>query len=163
MFIPEASERDMDQIEVFGRSLALLQSSRHCALATVTELKPRVRAMEYAVDDAGVMYMLTEGGRKVRDILLNPPVSVSVWESDAPAGLFWGLTITARAEVVDLGEKKRFDDYYEKYKQHIGRDMPKGDELPPRVKLIRVVPDMFELFNPSFRSEGFSSKQVWRR
>ena len=119
--------------------------------------------MEYAVDDAGIIYMLTEGGRKIRDILLNMNVSLAVWEADEDTDGLRGLTIIGRAEVVDRGDAKRFEEYYGKYSRHIGREMPPTSDLPPGVKLIRAVPDSMELFDRSLPSTGFAAKQVWRR
>jgi hypothetical protein len=72
MVMPDMGEREMKPLAIFNRCLDVLADASLCALATTLESKPRARAMEYAVDDAGIIYMLTEGGRKVRDILLNP-------------------------------------------------------------------------------------------
>ena len=163
MIIPEPTYREMDQIDVFNRCLSFLRSMDTCALATALDDKPKVRAMEYTVDDAGIIYMLTEGGRKIRDILLNANVSVSVWERDEAPKSVRGLTITARAEVVDPGDAKRFEDYYTKYRSHIGRDVPDIEYLPMSVKLIRVVPEVMELFDQSLMAEKFLAKQAWRR
>jgi len=169
MAIPGNADREMTPLEVFHRCLETLKANRVCALGTSLEAKPRVRAMEYATDDSGIIYMLTEGGRKVRDILLNPNVSLAVWETgesrktgDEGTGLR-GLTITARAEIVDPGDGGRFGTYYDEYLRYIGREAPAIDMLPRTVKLIRVIPDIMELFDPSLQVEGYSSKQVWRR
>jgi hypothetical protein len=169
MTVPENGDREMTPIEVFHRCIEILKANHFCALATSLEAKSRVRAMEYAIDDSGIIYMLTEGGRKVRDILLNPNVSFAVWETgesgkadDGGTGLR-GLTITARAEVVDPGDSGRFGNYYGEYLRHIGREAPAIDMLPRTVKLIRVIPDVMELFDPSLQVEGYSPKQVWRR
>lgn len=163
MIIPEPKYREMDQVDVFNRCLSFLRSMNTCALATTLSDKPRVRAMEYTVDDAGIIYMLTEGGRKIRDILLNPNVSLAVWERGEIPKSLRGLTITARAEVVDPGDAKRFEDYYTKYRRHISRDVPDIDDLPMSVKLIRVVPEVMELFDQSLMAKGFAAKQAWRR
>ena len=164
---PESADREMVPLEVFHRCLETLKANQVCALATSLEAKPRVRAMEYATDDAGIIYMLTEGGRKVRDILLNPNVSLAVWQTgqsqDAGDSGLKGLTLTARAEVVDPGDSARFGDYYDKYRRHIRHETPEADMLPRTVKLVRVVPDVMELFDPSLQQQGYSSKQVWRR
>jgi general stress protein 26 len=159
--IPGAARGEMDSVEVFKRCLELLRAGKFCALATALEAKPRVRAMEYAVADSSIIFMLTEGGRKVRDILLNPDVSIAVWTED-PTGVK-GLMISARAEVVDPGDQQRFSSYYEEYGKCIGRKVPSQDALPPTVKLIRVIPDVMELFDPLLESKGYSSKQIWRR
>ena len=163
MIIPEPAEKEMDIVDVFERCLGFMKSGQFGALATSLDAIPRVRAMEYAVDDAGIIFMLTEGGRKVRDILLNPQVSFAIWGNRAESGDLYGLTITTRAEVVDPGDRKRFKQYYLKYKQYIQHDAPNIDELPRSVKLIRVIPDSMELFDPSLKEQGFSPKQVWRR
>jgi general stress protein 26 len=163
LIFPEHEDKEMESLDVFNRCLGILRTSDVCALATALEAKPRARAMEYAVDDAGIIYMLTEGGRKVRDILLNPNVSVAAWATGEASDMMNGLTITARAEIVDPGDRKRFTDYYENYRRFIGRNTPSVESLPKTVKLIRVIPDVIELFDPSLRKEGFSSKQVWRR
>lgn len=163
MIIPEPTEKELDQVDVFNRCLGVLKSAKFCTLATTLNAKPRARTMEYAVDDAGIIYMLTEGGRKIRDILLNMNVSLALWEADADTDGLRGLTIIARAEVVDRGDAKRFEEYYGKYSHHIGREMPPISDLPPGVKLIRAVPDSMELFDRSLPGTGFAAKQVWRR
>lgn len=162
MVIPGPVEREMEPLEVFRLCLDLLKDVRICALATTLEAKLRVRAMEYGVADSGIIYMLTEGGRKVRDILLNPNVSLAVWR-EGESGAMWGLTIAARAEIVDPGDQRRFPIYYEEYSCCIGRDVLSRDALPPSVKLIRLIPDVMELFNPSLEKDGCSAKQIWRR
>ena len=162
MIIPEP-KKEMDQVDLFNRCLYILKSLNTCTLATALDNKPRARAMEYAVDNAAIIYMLTEGGRKVRDILLNLNVSISVWERSETPRTIRGLTITARAEVLDPGDAKRFEKYYEKYSRHIGRDVPEVDDLPMSVKLIRAVPEVIELFDQSLTGQGYSHKQVWRR
>ena len=83
-------------------------------------------------------------------------------EQDENRGLR-GLIITARAEIVDPGDSGRFPVYYDEYRQIIHRDVPPEDQLPPMVKLIRVVPDVIELFDPSLKGKGYSAKQIWRR
>ncbi len=159
-----ADEMEMEPVDVFTRCLDLLKGVRICALATSMGEKPRVRAMEFCSADSGIVFMLTEGGRKVRDILLNPDVSISVWNSGAEGtGEMRGLTITARAEVVDRGDSKRFPAYYAEYIKHIGRKAPTENDLPPTVKLIRIIPDVMELFEPALEERGYAAKQVWRR
>ena len=162
MVMPGHGEREMKPVMIFRRCMEVLSDGYICALATTLESKPRVRAMEYAVDDAGIIYMLTEGGRKVRDILLNPNVSIAVWEDGSRASLV-GLSITARAEIVDPGAEDRFAQYYENYKTCSGKELPPVEELPQGIKIIRVVPDVMELFDPSLSKEGYSPRQIWRR
>jgi uncharacterized pyridoxamine 5'-phosphate oxidase family protein len=164
MVIHGSDEMEMKPVDIFNRCLDLLKAERICALATSLSEKPRVRAMEYCVADSGIIFMLTEGGRKVRDILLNPEVSLAVWVTGAVGKTeMRGLTINARAEVVDRGDSKRFPAYYAEYIKHIGRKAPTEDNLPPTVKLIRVIPDVMELFEPGLEEQGYAAKQVWRR
>jgi uncharacterized pyridoxamine 5'-phosphate oxidase family protein len=163
LIIPGPMDKELDPDEVFHRCLSILKAQNVFALATALDSKPRVRAMEYAVNDAGIIFMLTEGGRKVRDILLNMHVSLAVWTQGGESGGLKGLTITARAEVVDPGDKKRFAEYYDSYRRHIGRQTPSPELLPKTVKLIRAVPDMMELFDPALAADGYSAKQLWRR
>ncbi len=153
----------MRQVDVFSEALDILGSAEICAFATALDNKPRARAMEYAVDEAGILYMLTEGGRKIRDVLLNKNVSLAVWDIDIVRGRIRGLTITARAEVVDPGDAKRFEEYYAIYRENIGRESPDAEELPRPMKLIRAVPDSIELFDPELKKSGYAAKQVWRR
>ena len=166
MVIPDHGKTELDALDVFKYCMEILNCGRVCALATALESMPRVRAMEYAIEDTGIIYMLTEGGRKVRDILLNPNVSLAVWEIEENHRIgknLRGLTVLGRAEIVDPGDSKRFTEYYDEYHRNINQEVPSIDQIPPTVKLIRIIPDVMELFDPSLKEKGASPKQFWRR
>jgi uncharacterized pyridoxamine 5'-phosphate oxidase family protein len=161
--IPEPREREMRPLDIFNQALDIMRAVDICAFTTAIDSKPRARAMEYTIDEAGIVYMLTEGGRKIRDVLLNKNASFAIWEIDVVHERIRGLTIAARAEVIDPGNAKRFEEYYTIYRENIGRETPDAEDLPLPMKLIRAIPDVIELFDPSLKKSGYAAKQIWRR
>lgn len=88
-----------------------LVSHNTCALATSAAGRVRVTPLEYMYDD-GCMYMLSEGGEKFAQIMIDSEVSVCVYDEYSEVDEIGGIQMQGKAFVVtsDMPEFKEILD-----------------------------------------------------
>jgi nitroimidazol reductase NimA-like FMN-containing flavoprotein (pyridoxamine 5'-phosphate oxidase superfamily) len=86
-----------------------LKNHRICALATCCQGIPRSTPVRYRSLDFTI-YIFTEGGGKVKNIVDNPNVSVSVVGTYSGFQSVAGLQLWGKAEIIRLGDGKRYEE-----------------------------------------------------
>lgn len=85
-----------------------LKNHRICTLATCSRGKPRSTPVRYRSSDFTI-YIFTEGGGKVHNILENPHVSVSIFGAYSGFQSVAGLQLWGKAEIIKPGDGRRYE------------------------------------------------------
>jgi nitroimidazol reductase NimA-like FMN-containing flavoprotein (pyridoxamine 5'-phosphate oxidase superfamily) len=88
---------------------AFLKNHRICTLATCSQGVPRSTPVRYRSKDFTI-YIFTEGGGKVKNILDNPHVSVSLYGTYSGFQSVTGLQLWGKAEIIKPGDGKRYEE-----------------------------------------------------
>jgi nitroimidazol reductase NimA-like FMN-containing flavoprotein (pyridoxamine 5'-phosphate oxidase superfamily) len=86
-----------------------LKNHRICTLATCSGGMPRSTPVRYRSKDYTI-YIFTEGGGKVQNILDNPNVSVSLYGNYSGFQSVAGLQLWGKAEIIRPDDKKRYEE-----------------------------------------------------
>lgn len=86
-----------------------LKNHRICTLATCSGGIPRSTPVRYRSHDFTI-YIFTEGGGKVQNILDNPNVSVSLYGNYSGFQSVVGLQLWGKAEIIRPDDKKRYEE-----------------------------------------------------
>jgi nitroimidazol reductase NimA-like FMN-containing flavoprotein (pyridoxamine 5'-phosphate oxidase superfamily) len=86
-----------------------LANHRICTLATCSKGIPRSTPLRYRSKDFTI-YVFTEGGGKVQNILDNPNVSVSLYGNYSGFQSVAGLQLWGKAEIIRPDDKKRYEE-----------------------------------------------------
>jgi hypothetical protein len=149
--------KDLDPGALEQLIVELLGSIPTCVIATCHRDIPRASTVEF-FPLGTTLYILTEGGTKVRNVLRNPHVSIAVhvpftgWENVR------GVQITGIAE---LGRKGSpiFKEGLEAYRKRKELEMA---ELPDFMHVIKVIPRSIEYIDVSLGERGFNMRQRLR-
>ena len=134
---------------------SFLSSHNTCALATAGDGSVRATPIEY-VYAAGCLYFLSEGGAKFANLLLNPHVSVCIFDPYHTMADIGGLQLTGTARLVDPldGDADRVLGA-----QHLTRE--KLEQLPFDLNIIEVRLQRAELLLSSLSKRGVDSRQTY--
>jgi nitroimidazol reductase NimA-like FMN-containing flavoprotein (pyridoxamine 5'-phosphate oxidase superfamily) len=127
-----------------------------CALATGSGEFNRCTPIEYTYLK-GIFYFITEGGLKFRGILLNPSVSISIFNEYKDMQNLKGLQISGKAEIIE-----NYSDEYNEFMEVKGIEINRLKSMPISLNLIRVKVDKFEFLNSDFAKKGLDVKQILR-
>lgn len=125
-----------------------------CTLATGQGDNPRATPIEYIYKD-NYMYFLSEGGQKFANILLNPNVSVCIYDAYKSMKELGGMQITGTAEIIDIKSEE-----YISVLSYKGLNPEKISSLPVNLNLIKVHINKFEFLWSEFSKLGYSTKQI---
>lgn len=131
-----------------------LSSHNTCTLATCHLDNVRSTPIEYNYYN-GFLYLLTEGGEKFSNLLLNKNVSVSVYEDYNGMNNLKGMQITGQASFIEDDEE--FNNVL-KFK---GLNVEFIKSMPIKMNIVRIVPDKIEFLNSQFKNNGYSAKQIY--
>ena len=151
-------ERDLESEVLEGLIMELLRSAPVCVIATCSHDIPRASTVEF-FPLGTTLYIVTEGGTKVRNISTNPRVSVAIhtpftgWESVK------GVQITGTAELGKKGSRV-FKEGLEAYRNRKGL---KRAELPDFMDVVKVTPVSIEYIDFSLEDKGFNVRQLLKR
>lgn len=131
--------------------------ARHstCTLCTGAGGHVRATPIEYGYRD-GVLYLLSEGGEKFAHLMVNPHVSVAVYDPYEGMEKLAGLQLLGSAELV----AESADDYAAALALR-GLDEVRLAELPFSLNLIRVRIERAELLWSGFKELGYDVRQVY--
>jgi menaquinone-dependent protoporphyrinogen IX oxidase/uncharacterized protein YhbP (UPF0306 family) len=132
-----------------------LTSHNTCTLATCHSNRVRSTPIEYNYHN-GFLYLLTEGGEKFANLLLNKNVSVSVYEDFKGMNSLKGMQITGKASLVDSGEEE-----YKGVLEFKGLNIEFIKSLPIKMNMIKIAPDKIEFLNSQFKIDGYDAKQIY--
>lgn len=127
-----------------------------CTLATGQGDNLRATPIEYIYKD-NYLYFLSEGGQKFANILLNPNVSVCIYDAFKSMNELGGMQITGTAEILDIKSEE-----YSSILAYKGLNPDKISSLPVALNLIKVRTSKFEFLWSEFSKLGYSTKQILR-
>lgn len=132
-----------------------LHSHTTCTLCTANDGNVRGTAIEYFYKE-GHIYMLTEGGEKFANILLNPNVSICIYSSYRNMSKLNGIQVNGYASLVDMNCKE--------YNEVMGRRGIKSEQLkvfPAYLNLLKVKLNKAEYYSHKFTDMGYELKQEY--
>lgn len=132
-----------------------ISSHKSCDLATGYNNWIRSTPIEYIYKD-GCMYILSEGGKKFANIILNSRVSVSIYENFTDMSNLEGMQIRGKAEILELDTEE-----YKEILKLKGIDEAKLDLMPGILNCIKINFDKIEYLSSKFKSLGYSTKQIY--
>jgi menaquinone-dependent protoporphyrinogen IX oxidase/uncharacterized protein YhbP (UPF0306 family) len=131
-----------------------LSSHNTCTLATCHLDNVRSTPIEYNYYNS-FLYLLTEGGEKFSNLLLNKNVSVSVYEDYNGMKNLKGMQITGQASFIEDDEE--FNNVL-KFK---GLNVEFIKSMPIKMNIVKIVPEKIEFLNSQFKNNGYSAKQIY--
>lgn len=102
------------------------------------------------------MYLISEGGEKFSNILLNKNVSLAVYEDYTGMNNFAGMQITGSAYIVP----DNTDEYREVIKIK-GLNIDFITRLPVDMNMIKIEIKKIEFLYSKFKEHGYESKQIY--
>ncbi len=133
-----------------------LSSHNTCTLATGHSNRVRSTPIEYNYKD-GNIYLLSEGGEKFANLLLNENVSVAVYEDYTSMNKLAGMQITGKASLVEEeGEE------YSSILKFKGLDVNRIKSMPVKMNMIQIMIEKVEFLNSKFKMEGADTKQIYK-
>jgi len=141
--------------EVRRRIDEFLDSHNTCTLCTGAGGHVRATPIEYLYRD-GELFLISEGGEKFAHLMVNPNVSVAVYDPYEGMDRLAGLQLLGRVEVVPQGA----DDYLRALGWR-GLDPAALAALPFALNLLRVHLERAEFLWSGFRELGYARHQVY--
>jgi len=138
---------------VKGLLETFLHSHNTCTLCTANEGNVRGTAIEYFYKK-GHVYMLTEGGEKFANILLNPNVSICIYSYHKNMSKLNGIQANGYASLVDMNSKE--------YSEIVGRRGIRSEQLnvfPAYLNLLKVKLNKAEYYSYKFSDMGYEARQ----
>ncbi len=136
-----------EQLETF------LKTHNTAALATAIGTRVRSTPIEYTYHE-GSLYLLSEGGTKFANLLLNPRVSISVFEPYKGMTHLYGVQMEGLASIVELNSEE-----YNRVLKLKGLNPQKIAAFPSSLNLIRIALIQAEFLNSEFKALGYDVKQ----
>lgn len=130
--------------------LDFLGEQQMCVLATCADAAPRASAVEF-FPRGFVLYVLTEGGRKIQNLWKNPLVSVAIHTQFTGWDSIRGIQVSGMAEIGKAGSAIFREG------EAACRDR-KGDadfSLPASLFVIRITPATIEYLDTTLRARGY--------
>ncbi|MBP1744733.1 MAG: pyridoxamine 5-phosphate oxidase-related FMN-binding protein, partial [Firmicutes bacterium] len=131
-----------------------LKGHNTCVLATGNGGRVRATPIEYMFID-GSIYMLSEGGEKFANLILNPSVSIGINNPYKSMSDLAGMQISGKAGLVGIGS--------EEYKYVLGNrglDFDKISSLPMALNLLKIDICKIEFLWSGFGKLGYDVKQI---
>jgi len=151
------SEKNLVQLEDNKLKTAInefLSSHNTCTLATCHLDSVRSTPIEYNYYN-GFLYLLSEGGEKFANLLLNKNVSVSIYEDFDKMNNLKGMQISGHASLIEHNEE------FNSVLEFKGLDIKFIKSMPIKMNMIKIVPDKIEFLNSKFLDEGYNIKQIY--
>ena len=131
-----------------------LFSHNTCTLSTSYKERVRSTPIEYNYHD-GSIYLLSEGGEKFANILLNNKVSMAIYEDYTGMNNLAGMQITGHADIILKDE-----DEYEKVLQVKGLNPEYIKKMPVNLNIIKVKIEKIEFLYSKFKNMGYEARQI---
>jgi len=151
---PGNMERELGKQELEHLIVDLLKEQSLCVIATCSDNIPRASTVEY-FPMATTIYILTEGGVKIENIVDNPNVSIAVHAPFAGWQTVRGVQITGIAEIGRRGSSVYEEglDAFNRRRGHIGT-------VPDIISIIKVKPGKIEYLDASLGNKGFKVRHT---
>ena len=126
-----------------------------CTFATGHADRVRSTPIEYNYID-GNFYLLSEGGEKFANILLNDNVSLSVYESYTGMNSLAGMQITGKASLVEMEDAE-----YSSILKLKGLNVKAVRSMPVKMNMVKIKIHKVEFLSSKFKTEGAEAKQIY--
>ncbi|HML04724.1 MAG TPA: flavodoxin domain-containing protein [Methanobacterium sp.] len=131
-----------------------LKSHNTCTLSTSYNERVRSTPIEYNYFD-GFIYVLSEGGEKFSNILINKNVSLAVYNDYTGMDKLAGMQISGEAYIVeDMDE-------YEKIIQMKGLNVDFIKNMPFNMNIIKIEIKKIEFLYSEFKKMGYEPRQIY--
>ena len=148
-------EKNLSGQELEKLIIDFLRDQSLCVIATCSENIPRASTVEFF--PAGTtIYILTEGGKKIENIMQNPHVSIAIHAPFAGWQNLRGLQITGIAEIGKKGSNI-FEEGLDAYKIRRGSQ---SATLPDFMSVVKVNPSKMEYLDTTLGNKHFKVKQL---
>lgn len=125
-----------------------------CVLATGHKERVRATPIEYVYKD-NAFYILSEGGEKFSNILLNPNVSIGIFDEYKNMNQLGGMQIKGTAEIINIGN----DEYISVLMQK-KLNYEKIKALSVNLNMIKINISVIEFIWSEFNQMGYDTKQI---
>ncbi len=145
----ELSNRELEHLIV-----DLLKEQSLCVIATSSGSMPRASTVEY-FPIGTTIYILTEGGMKIENIIQNPNVSIAIHAPFAGWQTVRGIQLTGIAEIGRRGSSVYEEglDAFNKRRGQIGT-------VPDFMSIIKVKPSKIEYIDTALGNKGFKVRHT---
>ncbi len=147
-------ERELSKQELERFIVDLIRGESLCVIATCSDNVPRASTVEY-FPTATTIYILTEGGRKVANIVHNPNVSIAIHAPFAGWQTARGIQITGIAEIGMKGSI-----VYEEGLAAFHKRRRQTGAVPDIMSIIKVKPSKIEYLDFSLGNRGFKMRHT---
>lgn len=150
------------------RIAALFKEQTMCTIATASsDGQPRATPLECFADGM-TLYIFADPGTKIKNIKVNPKVSISIcnqlkpsWQGDNWKG-HKAVQITGVATILQPDEPESIHVrkeviHWQEFVGALGWDISE----PPKGLVVKVVPTKIEYSESELMLQGYRSKQVW--
>ena len=103
----------------------------------------------------GYIYLLSEGGVKFANLVLNKNVSIAVYEDYTGMNNLKGMQISGHATMIDDE-----DEEYDRVLKLKGLNLDVIKSMPTMLNMIKITVEKVEFLNSEFRGEGADAKQI---
>jgi menaquinone-dependent protoporphyrinogen IX oxidase/nitroimidazol reductase NimA-like FMN-containing flavoprotein (pyridoxamine 5'-phosphate oxidase superfamily) len=131
-----------------------INSHNTCCLATCHNGTVRSTPIEYNYRNKN-LYLLSEGGEKFSNLLLNENVSVSIYDSFKGMNSLAGMQITGKATIIAETSEE-----YEEVIEMKGLNLESLKRLPVNINLIKIQVDRIEFLYSKFKEMNADTKQI---
>jgi hypothetical protein len=147
-------ERELSKQELEHLIVDLLKEQSLCVIATCSDNAPRASTVEY-FPIATSIYILTEGGVKIDNIIHNPNVSIAIHAPFTGWQTVKGIQITGIAEIGRRGSSVYEEglDAFNKRRGQIGT-------VPDIMSIIKVKPSKIEYLDTALGNKGFKVRHT---
>lgn len=146
--------RELSKQELEHLIVDFLKEQSLCVIATCSDNIPRASTVEY-FPMATTIYILTEGGVKIENIIHNPNVSVAIHAPFAGWQTVKGVQMTGIAEIGRSGSSVYEEglDAFNRRRGHIGT-------VPDIMSIIKVKPSKIEYLDAALGNKGFKVRHT---
>ena len=144
--IPQTKLKDEIEEFLFGHNT--------CTLSTSCKNRVRSTPIEYNYHD-GSIYLLSEGGEKFANILMNNKVSMAIYEDYHGMNNLAGMQITGHADIILKDENG-----YEQILQLKGLNLEYIKKMPINLNVIKIKIEKIEFLYSKFKNMGYEAQQI---
>ncbi|MCD1294936.1 hypothetical protein CUJ83_07990 [Methanocella sp. CWC-04] len=148
-------EKSLSKKELEDLIIDFMGTQGMCVLSTCSDNMPRASAVEFFPHGTTV-YILTEGGKKIENIVKNPSVSVAIHTQFTGWETIKGIQITGTAEIGGCGSSI-FNEGIEAY---IDRRGIEHANVPDFMKVLKVTPKRIEYLDTTLKKKGYGVRHV---
>ena len=148
-------ELELSRHEVEKLIIRFLETCSLCVIATCSDSIPRASTVEF-FPIGTTLYILTEGGQKIKNIKKNPHVSIAIRGEFTGWSTVKGLQITGSAEIGRRGSEI-FKEGLLAYKI---RRRSENSGLPSFMNVIKVKPAKMEYLDTTLSGKGYKVKHL---